>query len=99
MNKPVLEAKATALDLLAREAVGDGKAPNFFFVSVEGRVVTVTEDRIAAYNQWKRLVRESKWLEPCLEDRLTGTIASVEPNHDETPGFSVFDDYHRIFRR
>lgn len=92
----------TELDVLATTLVGDGKAPNWLFVSISSRenpeqsqVVTMTQDPRMAYNQWKRLVRESKGLQPLLEDRVHGTVASVEP--DEQDRLCVYDDFRQWF--
>lgn len=85
----------TELDALATQLVGDGKAPNMFFVSLEGRgVITVTQDAHRAYNEWKRLAMQSKRLQPTLEDRVHGVLASVEPMDDENDTkLGVYDNF------
>lgn len=83
------------LDKLARDLVGDGRAPNLFFVSLEGRgVITVTENGHAAHQEWFMLacgVEHSRRLLPQLEDRLHGTVASVK--QDEDGVHHAYDDY------
>lgn len=71
-----------ALEALASEMVGDGQEPNWFFVTLQGDVVGVTQDFESAYSQWDRLSRQSPRVECALEDRLTGVLASVEPIDD-----------------
>lgn len=87
--------KNNPLDILARDLVGDGRAPNLFFVSLEGRgVITVTEDAHAAHQEWCKLafgVGHSRRLLPQLEDRLNGTVASVK--QDEDGVHHAYDDY------
>lgn len=82
------------LDILARDLVGDGRAPNLFFVSLEGRgVITVTEDGHAAHQEWLRLtcgVGHSRRLLPQLEDRLHGTVSEVMR---EDGVLHAYDDY------
>lgn len=80
------------LEDLARRLVGDGKAPNLFFVSRQGTILSVTRDFDAAYAQWAALPRNQ---ESTLEDRRTGVLASVEPESDR-PGarLIVRDDAH-----
>lgn len=72
------------LEDLAREMVGDGKNPNLFFVSSEGNIILISRDFDVAYLKWKWHA-ERRDHECALEDRKTGTIASVEPESDE-PG-------------
>jgi len=83
----------TTLDELARDYVGDGKPLNHFFVSDNGHVVTVTDDFEIAYRHWKQLSARRPMVESTLEDRLTGTIASVEPvNESPNAPLAVYDD-------
>lgn len=72
------------LDALAVRLVGDGKKPNIFFVSREGDVLTVTQDYAVALSHWETLANNMDGV-VTLEDRLSGVLASVEPETDE-PG-------------
>lgn len=89
------------LDALARETIGDGKAPQLFFVSLKRfGVVTVTRSFDVAYEQWQNYARTMRSELPSLEDRLYGTIASVEITEDGgTHGpYIVTDDSRRYLR-
>lgn len=77
--------KVEALDALPREMVGDGKRPNVFFVTDEGHIALISLDFEISYLFWKTLAARRPLIESALEDRLTGVIASVEPESDE-PG-------------
>lgn len=82
------------LSALARECVGDSGSPNLFFVSLNAKVVMVTEDGDAAHDLWETFVRQSPRLESALEDRHTGCISSREPDED-TGRLVTIDDYVR----
>ncbi len=75
-------SRLQALESLASETIGDGKTPNIFFVTVEGRVVVVTQDLMIAKQAWG-LFAESMDIETSIEDRLVGVLASIEPDSDE----------------
>ena len=83
------------LDELARDIVGDGQTPNVYFVTSYGKVQTITLSSEVAYEHWKDLVYRAKQSEPCLEDRLVGTICSVERREDDGYRFDAYDDYSR----
>lgn len=80
----------TKLDQLAVNLVGDGKAPNLFFVSrlaestddTMSIVITITRDLRVAYAQWDALASRCPSLLPSLEDRVHGVLASIERNED-----------------
>jgi hypothetical protein len=76
------------LDMAARDLVGDGKSPNLFFVSVDGKVRTITSEFDIAYDLWRSL----RGSEATLEDRKHGVLASVE-NH------VVMDDTYMLTGR
>lgn len=80
------------LEKMASNLVGDGKAPNIFFVSIGGNIVMITLDFDAAYEFWKQNSNQRQH-ETALEDRKTGVLATVEPESDE-PGAKLvrFDD-------
>jgi hypothetical protein len=81
------------LNTLARDFVGDGKHRNMYFVTDNGDVVTITDDRDVAVAHWRQLAARRPLVESALEDRLTGVIASVEPEID-TPGalLRIYDE-------
>lgn len=80
----------TKLDQLATNLVGDGQAPNLFFVSrlaestdeTVSTVLTITADFGVAYRQWLSLSGRCPSLLPMLEDRVHGVLASVDRNED-----------------
>ncbi len=76
------------LEKLAREMVGDGKDPNWFFVSDSKGIALVTRDFNAAYAFWLSLPRNA---DSSLEDRKTGTLCQIFPAHAENDG--EFDEY------
>jgi hypothetical protein len=80
------------LNQLASELVGDGKSPNLYFVSQDGRVLTVTTERRVAYLHWCDLARTR--IACSLEDREAGMLCSVEPGADGR--LERHDDYHRL---
>lgn len=82
----------TELDALATVLVGDGKSPNFFFVSTSQGVQTVSRDFRVAYEQWRTLADGSPSLLPMLEDRKTGVIASVDRENEDGTGRLVWND-------
>ena len=80
------------LNALATELVGDGRKPNLYFVSDnKGDCIMVTQDAQAAYDKWRELAAMRPLSECNLEDRLTGTICTVEPDED-TNRLHVWDD-------
>ncbi len=70
------------LERLASDIIGDGKGPNLFFVTVEGKVVLVTQVFQIARDAWEAL-SASTTTETSLEDRKVGVLASVEPDEDD----------------
>lgn len=72
----------TDLDILARQHVGDGQAPNRFFVSADNHVLTFTSDFETAYDQWLKIARDDRSRMPMLEDRVHGVLASIEKGED-----------------
>lgn len=74
-----------ALEILARDMVGDGKKPDLYFVTDRGVVVAIETDLDAAAQRWRDLAARSPRVESALEDRLTGVLASVAPE-SEAPG-------------
>ena len=82
------------LNQLAQELVGDDKSPNIYFVTQDGRVLTVTTDRRTAYLQWRQLASTRPRIECALEDREHGIVCSVE--RDEGGRLQARDDYHQL---
>jgi len=92
--------KIEQLEALARTSVGDGKAPQLFFVSTERHgVVTVSRSLDVAYSHWQALATRNKDECPTLEDRLWGTIASVERDEDQPHRYHTHDDVIEYRRR
>lgn len=88
MSKP---RKIEQLEELARTMVGDGKAPNLYFVTVDGVVVTVTRDLSVAKSEWRRNVHNDRFT-PCdIEDRRQGVVCSHEKD-EETSRWITTDD-------
>lgn len=85
------------LEKFISESVGDGKAPNLFFVSVEGVNVLISRDFDVAYHEWLQLAMP-KNKETALEDRQTGVIASVEPESDDPGARLIKIDDSRTFK-
>lgn len=83
--------KIKEFEEMATSMVGDGKSPNLFFVGLKGKIITVTRDFETAYRQWQGLGRSQ---ETSLEDRKTGTIATVQPIEDGSEILEVIDDSH-----
>jgi hypothetical protein len=83
--------KIKEFETMARSMVGDGKSPNLFFVGVNGVIVTISRDFQTAYRQWQELGDDQQ---TSLEDRKTGTIASVQPKEVPLDGLEVLDDSH-----
>lgn len=81
------------LNGIARETVSDGKKPNLYFVTDGGDTVTITTDKEIAYAHWRKLAFRSPCQECALEDRLFGTICSVEPREEGDKHLVVYDDY------
>ncbi len=71
------------LQALATEMVGDSNAPDLFFVTDQGVVVTVTRCFETAYADYHRLAWRWPLVECALENRTIGCLASVEPESDE----------------
>ena len=84
--------KIEELEELARAMVGDGQAPNVFFVTDQGVVTLVSTSYHAAYAAWGTLRDRVPMQECALEDRLTGILASVEPEDDDSDILHVIDD-------
>ena len=72
----------TQLEQLARDVIGDTKAPELYFVSDQGVIVTVTRSAAIAYAHWKQLAARRPLVESALEQRSYGVLASVEPADD-----------------
>lgn len=85
----------TQLDEMARTIVGDGKSPNLYFVSEKGLVVLVERSYLKARKRWEQLPRN---VETCMEDRLTGVIASNEPDEDGSKRLVVIEDFDTFER-
>jgi hypothetical protein len=95
--KTLTKQKILELENIASSMIGDGKKPNVFFVSVKGRIVTITRDFERAYLQWRELSKNED-VETALEDRLTGTIASVQPTEDKKALEMLDDSRHFKYR-
>ncbi len=94
--------KIEKLEELARTMVGDGEKPNVFFVSESGEIRLVTTDFDLAYQCWRN-ISESLERETALEDRLNGTLASVQPEYESGCGeqpapLQRFDDTRGMLR-
>lgn len=87
-----------ALEKLASAVIGDGKAPNLFFVSLEGNVILISRDFEIAYQVWKN-ISDQRVRETSLEDRQTGVLASVEPEEEGSKTLRRIDDTRMIRRR
>jgi len=97
MNKP---KKIKELEFLATRIVGDGKAPNLFFVTDQGNVVTTTRNFHIAYEHWRQLASRLPKVECALEDRRFGCIASIEPKDDGSKVLVKIDDsslFHKFY--
>lgn len=97
--EPTKPRKIEALELLAREMVGDGKSPGLFFVTDRGVVVTVTRSFDVAYAEWQLLADARPLRECALEGRKYGVIADVSPDSDDPGSRLVRCDDSREFRR
>ena len=86
-----------ALNKVASELVGDGMHPNVFFVTDREQVVLITLDFKTAYTDWA-LRSMYKDRETCLEDRLQGTLSSVEPRSDTDPTLVRLVDCEEYWR-
>jgi hypothetical protein len=83
--------KIIEFETMARSMVGDGKSPNLFFVGIKGVILTISRDFTTAYRQWLELGTSQ---ETSLEDRKTGTIATVQPKEDNSTILEIIDDSH-----
>lgn len=81
------------LEEIARNIIGDGKSPDVFFVSVNGKVKHVSLDFKTAYSLWKDETSAAV-CETALENRQYGVIACLEPEYDNKPNsrLVVIDD-------
>ncbi len=79
------------LQQMAVNIVGDGRRPNIFFVSVAGMITVITLEFTVAYRAWKAYAAGGD-METALEDRLTGVIASVAPEEDDSDTLIRIDD-------
>jgi hypothetical protein len=103
MKKP---ARVRQFEDFARSVVGDGKAPNIFFVGIGGNVVLITSDFELAYEAWRSaagLARGTN-VSVVLEDRQTGTLADYDLHEFEIDGkmvqkWDVVDDARRFIKR
>jgi hypothetical protein len=87
------------LEKMAREMIGDGGAPNLFFVSQGGVIITVSRSFEVAYSHWRGLPRD---IETALEGRNYGVICSTSPIEDDSPKLRTYDDsegYRRMYPR
>lgn len=84
----------TELEELASKMIGDGKTPDVFFVSEQGKINLVTTDFELAYYRWQVLSRGCR-MECALENRTYGTICAVEPEDSELVdrGYPKFDRF------
>jgi hypothetical protein len=91
--------RIAALERLVSDMIGDGKAPNLFFVTHGGNVILIARDFEVAYPVWQSISHQ-RTAETSLEDRQTGVLASVEPESDK-PGarLRLLDDTHDVRRR
>lgn len=90
------DGEDTGLADMARDMVGDGKRPNLYFVTVDGKTLLATADmtvaRFYAQNPEKMGVHTPSALEyPCqIEDRLNGLVwengASIAEQEAEEEG-------------
>lgn len=92
MKTITLPQNIPALQLLASVVIGDGKAPNLFFVADRGVIITVTRSFERAHNEWSALASRFPRAECALEDRKTGVIACVEPNEGNEARLVTWDD-------
>lgn len=92
-----MTTKLPELNALASKIVGDGKQPDWFFVTDGGNVVTVTTDPKLAYGHWQALAQRRPAQECALENRTVGVLASVEPR-DENDARLVITDNSRMLK-
>lgn len=88
MSKP---RKIKQLEEMARTMVGDGKAPNLYFVTVAGVVTTITRDFERARKEWVGNWAQWPNTSTCVEDRKMGTVCQHEKD-DETGKWITSDD-------
>lgn len=95
MSKP---RKIEQLEELARTMVGDGKAPNLYFVTVEGVVTTVTRSLERAKWEWSRNVSEDRRRATSVEDRRQGSVCQHDRDEDNGGKWFTCDDSN-LFRK
>jgi len=92
----------------ARSIVGDGKAPNIFFVGIGGNVVLMTSDFDLAYDAWRSAASFARGtnISVVLEDRQNGTLADydlheyMDPVTEKTDErWDIVDDAHRFIKK
>lgn len=85
--------KIKQLEELARDTVGDGTAPDLYFVTDRGTVVTVTRSLVLAYRHFRELARRDFPRLACaLENRTYGVLASLDTDEERGPGLYLIDD-------
>ena len=88
MSKP---RKIKQLEELARTMVGDGKAPNLYFITVDVVVVTITRDLSIAKSEWRRNIYNHPFTPCSVEDRKQGTVCQHDKD-EETCRWITIDD-------
>ena len=73
----------TQFEKIASELIGDGRRPNVYFVTDQGKVQTITLNKEVALDHWRALAARWPMVECALEDRQTGVLASIEPTTDD----------------
>ena len=94
--------KIKELEQLASNMVCDGKTPNLYFVTNQGVIIMITRNFSRAYNDWYMMASQFPKVECALEDRLWGTICSVEPRADGTSRETelvIWDDSNSFLRK
>ncbi len=81
-----------ALERLASEIIGDGKLPNLYFVTVEGKVIMITQDFEGARKSWSRFAAAMD-VPTSMEDRQVGVLASVEPEEGDMHGLVRYTNF------
>lgn len=95
MSKP---KRIKELEKYISVTVGDGKAPNLFFVSSNGANILISRYFDVAYRVWRGLASDRR-IESALEDRQHGVLASVEPESDAPGARNVVHDDTNMLRR
>jgi hypothetical protein len=95
MSKP---KRIGVLEDFASITIGDDKAPNLYFVTDQGVLVTITRDFDVAYAHWQTLAQRAPRVESSLEDRQHGVLASVEPDEENSNRLIVIDDTHWLLK-